>query len=116
MVSLVIAMSTFRKQWTFFEMMKSVDDGLTKDFAVLTPKKIFRILAYFFIYFITSFLFVVVVNTYSIYVYELKIDSFFLCFSYLLANFPYFCIILIFYISTNAIGRRFNCINSILRQ
>lgn len=116
MVSLIVAMCTFHKQWTFYEMVKSVDDDLTKDFAVIIPKKIFRLLAELIIIVLSLFLLLVVVITYFIYIHVLKINSFFLCLSSLLANFPYFCIVLMFYCSTSSISIRFHVINSILRQ
>lgn len=116
MVSLVIALAVFRKQWTFFEMMKSVDDSLKNDFAVITPKKIFRFISYLIIGLLVTFLMSMIGSVFFVCVYVLGIDPIFMCTSYLLANFPYFCNILIFYFSTSAISRRFQYINCILRQ
>lgn len=116
MASLLIAMGTFRRQWKFFEIMESVDEILKKDFAVITPRKIFRLAASTFIIALNVFLFGLLVLTYYTYTSVLDFSPVSLCISYYLANLPYFCVILVFSFSTSSIHRRFYYVNNILRQ
>lgn len=116
MVALVVAMCTFRKQWTFFETLKEVDDILTKDFAVITPKKIFRTITYFFLTLNNLALFGLLVLAYYVFSTVLQTQPINICISYYLANLPYSCVIMIFYFSMSAITRRFYQVNNLLRQ
>lgn len=116
MISLLVAMCTFRRQWAFFEKIKNIDDVLSKDFAVITPKKIFRTIALLLILFLNAVLFGVLVVNYYTYSTVLGIPSIGICISYYLANLPYFCVIMTFGFSVSAITRRFYYLNNILRQ
>lgn len=116
MLSLLVAILTYRKQWTFFEMVNNVDEVLIKDFAVITPKKVYRKIIFIFIMLLNMMLALLVVLTYYVYHVVLEIPSLLICVSYYLANLPYFSIIVIFYTSTNTLHRRFFYVNNILRQ
>jgi 7tm Chemosensory receptor len=116
MTSLSIAMCTFRKQWLFFELLDGIDDVLNRDFAVITPKKIYRLLAIFSLLLLMAGLIVLVAITYYVYSIVLNVPSMKICISYFLANLPYYAVIMIFYFSTSAIRRRFYYINNILQQ
>ena len=116
MTSLLIAICTFRKQWTFFELLKTVDDTLCKDFKAITPKRIFQHMISVTLLALTVLLVCLVGVTYYVYSVVLKVPPMKICISYFLANFPYFVIIMIFYFSTSTICRRFYFINCILRQ
>lgn len=116
MISLLVAICTFRKQWTSFEMLKSVDDVLTNDFRVITPKKIYRTIALASMILLFTLMLLLVIVSYYIYIVTLQFDSLNMCFSNLLSNMPNFCVIFLFFFSTSAIERRFYYINNILRQ
>lgn len=116
MASLLIAMCTFRKQWTFFEMLDGIDEVLNKNFAVITPKKVYQILSLLTLLFLTSGLIALVGITYYVYSMVLQVSSTKICISYFLANLPYFAVIAIFFFTTSAIHRRFYYINNIIRQ
>lgn len=116
MISLFITMCTFRKQWTFFEMLKTTDDVLSKDFAVITPKKFYRSLALIATISVNVFMSLVVLSTYQLFVTVLGVPSFVVTFSYYLSNIPYYCVVMVFYFSTTTITRRFYYVNNILRQ
>lgn len=113
MISLAINLCTYRKQWTFFETICEVDDILTKDFNLVTPKKVFR-------HFITSV--VVAVNVgliilvgFTYYLYEsiLEISNYNIYISYYLSNLPYMIVISIFCFSVSTIRRRMLYINNL---
>jgi hypothetical protein len=116
MTSLIIAMSSFRKQWTWFELMKNVDDSLCKDFKAIVPKKIYQTLAMIALMFLSCLILILVGNTYFVYTVILGVPSIKICISYFLANFPYLVLIMIFFFSTTTIRRRFYYINCIIRQ
>lgn len=116
MVALVVAMCTFRKQWTFFETVKEIDDVLTVDFAVITPKKIFRTISLFSLALNNLMLLGLFVLTYYVFSTVLQSQPISICISYYLANLPYSCVVVIFYFSMTAITRRFYQVNNILRQ
>lgn len=116
MLSLLVALCTFRKQWTFLELLHSVDEIFTKDFALITPKKIFRTISLFMIALLNVMLIVLVAITYYVYSLFVGIPSWLICISYYLANLPYYSVVLIFYFCTNAIERRFYYVNCIMRQ
>lgn len=116
MISLVITMCTFRKQWTFFEMLKTADDVLSRDFAVITPKKFYRSFAWIATISINIFMTIVVFMTYLLFSTVLRVPSFVVSFSYYLSNMPYYSIVIVFYFSTTTITRRFYYVNNILRQ
>ena len=42
MISLLVGLGTYQKQWTFFETIDRVDKMLNKEFLVITPKKVIR--------------------------------------------------------------------------
>lgn len=116
MIALLVAITTFRKQWTFFETLKNVDDVLSKDFAVLTPKKIARTITYLVLVFVCYILVVITVTSFYAYYEVLGFLPYAVSISYLLSNMPYFCIIMVYYFSTVSITRRFYYINNIMRQ
>lgn len=116
MLSLLIALCTFRKQWSFFEMLHSIDEIFTKDFALITPKKIFRDISILMIVMLNILLIILVFITYFVYNRVLGIPSWLICISYYLANLPYYSVVLIFYFSTTAVNRRFYYVNCIMRQ
>lgn len=116
MISLFVAMCTFRKQWTFFEILCEIDEMLTKDFSVITPKKVFRIMSILVITLVSGVLLALVCLTYYVYNAALGIPSLSICLSYFLANLPYCCVIMIFFFTTSAITRRFYYVNNILLQ
>ena len=116
MIALMVAITTFRKQWTFFETLKNVDDILSKDFSVITPKKISRTISYLVIAFVCHVLVIITVTSFYAYYEVLKFLPYAVGISYLLVNLPYYSIIIVFYFSTDSITRRFYYINNILRQ
>lgn len=116
MISLLACMFTFRKQWTYFEMLESVDVIFNKDFAVITPKKIYRKVTLLILLILNVMLVALVVITYYTYNAVLGIPSTKICISYYLGNLPYFCVVMLFCFTTNAITRRFDCVNSLIRQ
>lgn len=109
-------MCTFRKQWTYFEMLKGVDDDFTKHFAVITPKKVYREICFLIIIVINLMLVLLAIFTYYVYNFALGISSWLVCLSYYLSGLQYSSIVAIFYFSTNTILRRFHHVNSLLRQ
>lgn len=116
MISLLVAMCTFRKQWTFFEMIKSVDDILSKEFAVITPKKVTFTITLAVIGFLCIVITSLVCMVFYMYSEIMGIPSYVICFSYFLANLPYFCVVMMFYFSTSSITRRFFYVNNLIRQ
>lgn len=116
MISLLVSMCTFRKQWTFFEVIKSIDDILSKDFAVITPKKIMRLISMLAIAFVCCALSIVVAIAFYTYDQIMGTQPYYIVISYFLANLPYYCIVMVFYSSTSSITRRFYYVNNILRQ
>jgi len=116
MISISIALVTFRKQWTLLDLLKNVDETLTKNFSVITPKQIYNQTIKVFILAINLFLAILIVATYILYENYLRLPSLFMCISYYLVNLPYAAIILFFYFSTSTISRRFHYVNNILRQ
>lgn len=117
MVALLVAMYTFRKQWTFFEMLKSVDDVLSKDFSVITPKKVTRIISLLLLAFLSLILVgVAAMGFYPYYLIMGAYPPFAVSISYFMSNLPYFCVVTFFCFSTASITRRFYYINNILRQ
>lgn len=115
-MSLLVTMCTFRKQWTFFETLKSADDIFRSDFSVITPKKIFRSISYFFIVLMSILLITIVAFIYYVFNKVLQVPPINISVSYLLANMPLACVIGNFFFSTSAIARRFYYINNILMQ
>lgn len=116
MLSLIVAMSTFRKQWTFLEMIKSVDDILTKDFCAITPKSVYRDMSILNMIALNIMLVVLVLFMYYVNSQAIGISSLLICLSYYMANLPYLSVVMIFYFSTNAVTRRFYYVNCMLRQ
>lgn len=113
---MLVALCTFRKQWTFFESLHSADEIFTKDFALITPKKIFREISLFLMILLNVVLFLLVVITYYVYNIFVGKSSWIICISYYLANLPYYSVVIIFYFCTNAVHRRFYYVNCIMRQ
>lgn len=97
-------------------MLKSVDDILSKEFKVITPKKVTRTIIILVIAFVCFVLIGLCVMSFYTYYAILGIPPYIISLSYLLANLPYYCVIVVFYFSTASITRRFYYVNNILRQ
>lgn len=113
MISLAINMCTYRKQWTFFETICEVDDILTKDFNLVTPKKVFRFFTSLIVVAINVGLIILVGFTYLLYESYLKISNYNIYISYYLSNLPYMIVISIFCFSVTTIRRRMIYINNL---
>ena len=113
MISLAINMCTYNKQWTFFETICEVDDILTKDFNLVTPKKVFRFFTSFLVVAINVGLIVLVGFTYFLYESYLKLSNYNIYISYYLSNLPYMIVISIFCFSVTTIRRRMIYINNL---
>lgn len=115
MISLVVAVLTYRKQWKFFETLNQVDNVLSRNFSIITPKKIGRTIVVAVVCVTNVILLLLVALTY--FVFEtLQIPSLMLCVSYYVANLPYAALVLQFCFSSNAIKKRFYYINNVFRQ
>lgn len=113
MISLAINMFTYRKQWTFFETICEVDDIFTKDFNLVTPKKVFRYFITFFVVAMNIGLIVLVGSTYLLYESFLNISNYNIYISVYLSNLPYMIVISIFCFSVLSIRRRMIYINNL---
>jgi 7tm Chemosensory receptor len=115
MVSLLIGLFTFRKQWTLSEMLYQIDKILKRDFKVITPKKITRTIIITTICMLGAAVLALQIMAYIVFQY-LKIFSPILCITFFLNNMPYAAIILQFCASSSAIRKRFFYINNVFRQ
>lgn len=97
-------------------MLNSVDEIFTRDFAVITPKRIFREISIYMILLLNVLLIGLVALTYYVYNQMFGISPWLICISYYLANLPYYSVVMIFYFCTTAIRRRFYYVNCIMRQ
>lgn len=107
-ISLIIALLTFKKQWKFYEMLKDVDDVLNKDFKLLTPKRIFESILKISIALLVMIISILIALTYFVYDVLLGISSMRICISYFLSNLPCSAVIIMFYFSSNVLRRRNN--------
>jgi hypothetical protein len=115
MISLIVGVITHRKYWSFYEILDHVDKTLSKDFSIITPRKVARTMIMSVLTGVNLVLFLLVAITY--YVYEsLEIPSLMLSLSYYAANLPYAAVVTQFCFSTAAIEKRFYYINNIFRQ
>ena len=109
-------MGTFRKQWTFFETMAEVDSILSTDFAVITPKKIFRSITIILMILQNAVLLLLFLFMFFVYSMVIKASPLHVCLSFYLANLPYSGVIMIFFFATTSLNRRFYYVNNILMQ
>lgn len=115
MISLLVGLGTYQKQWTFLETLDRIDKMLTKDFSVITPKKINRTILWFIVALVNILLFLLIALTYFIYE-NLKIPSLTICASYYISFLPYASVVMGFCFSSQSIEKRFFYINNIFRQ
>lgn len=115
MISLLVGMGTYQKQWKFLETIDRIDKTLNKDFCVITPKKISQKILWVIVFGINVMLFLLIALTY--YVYE-SIDGMarMICASYYISFLPYSSVVMGFCTSSQTIQKRFYYINNIFRQ
>lgn len=109
-------MLTYRKQWSFFDTLRMVDESLSKDFHVITPKTSFRKFSIITIVLINLALLAISVMTYWLFQTILDLPSFIMSISYLFINIPYSSTVSVYCFSTATISRRFYYVNNIFMQ
>lgn len=115
MISLLVGLGTYQKQWVFLETIDRIDKIMNKDFSVITPKKISQTILWAIVIGVNILLFLIISMTY--YVYELLgIPSMMICASYYISFLPYSSVVLCFCFSSLSIQKRFYYINNIFRQ
>jgi hypothetical protein len=115
MISLLVGLGTYEKQWTFLETIDRVDKMLSKEFLVITPKKVYQSLLWGIVIGINILLIVLVLLTYFVYE-SLGVPSLMLCISYYLIFLPYSSVVMGLSFSCQTIRRRFFYVNNIFRQ
>jgi hypothetical protein len=115
MISLLVGLGTHKKQWTFFEILDRVDKVLSKDFSVITPKKVIKKILWIIVISVNIMLFLLIAFTYIVYE-NLGIPSLLICASYYISFLPYAAIIMGFTFSSQSIEKRFFYVNNIFRQ
>lgn len=115
MISLLVGLGTYQKQWTFFETIDRVDKMLTKEFLVITPKKILQSILWSIVIATNLLMIVLIFLTYFIYE-SLGVPALVLSVSYYLIFLPYSAVVMGFSFSCQSIRRRFFYVNNIFRQ
>lgn len=115
MISLLVGMATYQKQWTFLETIDRIDKMLNKDFLLITPKKVYQKILWFAIIATNVLLFIIFFSFYIIYE-NLGIPSLMICISYYISFLPYSAVIMGFCFTSQSIRWRFFYINNIFRQ
>jgi len=105
-ISLIIAILTYKKQWKLFEMMDGVDEILRRDFTLLTPKQVYSTIIQISIAVSIMIIGCLISLTFYVYNVVLNFPSWMICISYFLYNMPYATLLLLFYFSSNTIKRR----------
>lgn len=115
MISLLVGLGTYQKQWTFFETIDRVDKMLNKEFLVITPKKIIRSMLWSIV--IATNILMIIFFFFNYYIYEsLGIPALMLGISYYIIFLPYSAVVMGFCFSCASIRRRFYYVNNIFRQ
>lgn len=115
MISLLFGIGTHQKQWVFLETLDRIDKMLTKDFSVITPRKISRTILWIIVVVVNIMLFLLITLTYFVYE-NLGIPPLTICASYYISFLPYAAVVMCFCFSSQSIERRFFYINNIFRQ
>lgn len=115
MISLLVGLGTYQKQWTFFEIIDRVDKMLNKEFHVITPKKVYQSILWGIVIAINILMIVLIFLTYFVYE-SLGVPALMLSVSYYLIFLPYSAVVMGFSFSCQSIRRRFFYVNNIFRQ
>lgn len=115
MISLLVGLGTYQKQWTFFETIDRVDKTLNKDFCVVTPKKVDQSILWLIVIAVNVVMLFFIALTYVVYE-SLGVPAMMLSASYFLIYLPYSAVVMGFSFSCQSIRRRFYYVNNIFRQ
>lgn len=115
MISLLVGLGTYQKQWTFLETIDRVDKMLNKEFLVITPKKIYRSMIWGVIIAVNIMMVFLILLTYFVYE-SLGVPALMLSVSYHLMYLPYSSVVMGFCFACGMVRRRFYYVNNIFRQ
>lgn len=115
MISLLVGLGTYQKQWTFLETIDRIDKMLNKEFRVLTPKKVYQKMLWGVVIAVNVLMLLSIALTNFAYT-SLGIPAMMLSVSYYLIFLPYSSVVMGFSFSCTSIRIRFFYVNNIFRQ